>query len=409
MLPKDKLLCVRPRHRAAGQAGNVMRMVFISGEYPPNVGGVADYTFHLAHAFSDLGHEASVLTSAAGGATTSETKYGDKVPVRAAAGWRVGDAVSTARALRALRPDVINLQYVPQMYGRAGVAPGVALLPLILRRPRGAMVTCTMHELASPLEARPRRLGAALAHRVQALLMLSACDRVIVTNAAYARRVRRWTGGRRRVYEIPVGASILPSSSNEGEIAGLRASLGAGDGDGALVGECSPLGVGKRPQDLLALSAALGPRARLVMLGGLPADAGRKASFMRCAEAAGVGERIVWTGPLSPDDLSRHLSALDVYVHTHAAGASGRSTTLVSALAHGLPVVAYDGPETTPALAGGGIALAPRGDVKALIERVTALLDEPGARARSGAEARDLHARYFAWDIIARKLEEAVS
>jgi glycosyltransferase involved in cell wall biosynthesis len=117
----------------------------------------------------------------------------------------------------------------------------------------------------------------------------------------------------------------------------------------------------------------------------------------------------VWTGPLSPDDLSRHLSALDVYVHTHAAGASGRSTTLVSALAHGLPVVAYDGPETTPVFASGGLALAPDGDADALTEHVTALLDAPGARARAGAEARDLHTRNFAWDIIARKLEEAVS
>ena len=37
------------------------------------------------------------------------------------------------------------------------------------------------------------------------------------------------------------------------------------------------------------------------------------------------------------------------------------------------------------------------------------LLDAPGTRARAGAEARELYARDFAWDIIARKLEEAVS
>ena len=381
-----------------------MRMVFISGEYPPSVGGVGDYTFHLAHAFADRGHEVSVVTSAAG-ANARQARRGDRVPVHATEGWCVGDAASTARAVRALRPDVVNFQYVPQMYGRAGVAPGGAMLPLMLRRTCAATVTSTMHEIASPLEARPRRLGAALAHRVQALLIVPASDRVIVTNAVYARRMRRWTRGCRKVWEIPVGASIVPSPANGAEIAALRASLGAG----ALIGECSPLAVGKRPQDLIALSAALGPRARLVMLGGLPADAARKASFMRCAEAAGVGERIVWTGLLSPEDLSRHLLALDVYVHTHAAGASGRSTTLVSALAHGLPVVAYEGPETTAALADGGLTLAPRGDAVALTEHVTALLDAPGTRARAGAEARALYARDFAWDIIARKLEEAVS
>jgi glycosyltransferase involved in cell wall biosynthesis len=384
-----------------------MRMVFISGEYPPNVGGVADYTSHLAHAFADLGHEASVLTSAAGRAAAGQARCGD-VRVHPVAGrWRVADAASTVRAVRALRPDAINFQYVPQMYGRAGVAPGAAMLPLILRGTCDATVTCTMHEIASPWEPRPGRLAAALAHRVQALLMLSACDRVIVTNALYARRVERWTRGRRRVCEIPVGASILPSSISDAEIAGLRASLGAGEG--ALIGEMSPLAVGKRPRDLIALSRALGQRARLVMLGGLAADAGRRQAFMRCAAAAGVAERIIWTGVLPPADLSRHLSALDVYVHTHAAGASGRSTTLMSALAHGLPVVAYDGPETAPPFAGGGVALAPGGDVEALAGCVAMLLDAPAVRGHAGARARGLYARNFAWDIIARKLEEAVS
>ena len=41
--------------------------------------------------------------------------------------------------------------------------------------------------------------------------------------------------------------------------------------------------------------------------------------------------------------------------------------------------------------------------------RHRSLLDAPGTRARAGAEARELYARDFAWDIIARKLEEAVS
>lgn len=382
-----------------------MRMVFISGEYPPSVGGVGDYTFHLAHAIADLGHEASIVTSAGNAGADRRAQQYDAVRVHAVG--RVTDIASTARAVGALRPDVINFQYVPQMYGRAGVAPAAAMLPLMLRRTCDAIVTCTMHEIASPWEPRPRRLGAALAHRLQVCLILPACDRVIVTNAVYARRVRRWTRGRRKVWEIPVGASILPATVSDAEIAGLRASLGAGDG--ALIGECSPLAAGKRPRDLLALSAALGPRARLVMLGGLPADAGRRESFMRCAAAAGVAERIAWTGVLPPADLSRHLSALDVYVHTHTAGASGRSTTLASALAHGLPVVAYGGPETPPALADSGLALVPPGDVRALTERVTALLDAPGARARLGAEARDLHARQFAWDVIARQVLEAVS
>jgi glycogen synthase len=53
------------RDARCAEAGRMMRVVFISGEYPPDIGGVADYTYHLAHAVVRLGHNVSVLTSAA--------------------------------------------------------------------------------------------------------------------------------------------------------------------------------------------------------------------------------------------------------------------------------------------------------------------------------------------------------
>ncbi len=106
-----------------------MRVVFISGEYPPEIGGVADYTMHLSHALADRGHEVSVVTSAKT-ANAPRTQCDGTVRVHATGHWGATHAAATARAIRALRPDVINFQYVPQMYGRAGVAPGAALLPL---------------------------------------------------------------------------------------------------------------------------------------------------------------------------------------------------------------------------------------------------------------------------------------
>ncbi len=382
----------------------VTRMLLVSGEYPPTIGGVGDYTFHLAHALARRGHDVSVLISgrAERGRSTCVAR-GDGVRVHTSrVSWHVANAASMARAIGDLRPDVVNFQYVPQLYGRAGIAPGAAMLPLLIRRMCHATVVSTMHEIASPWDLQPRRLGAAFAHRAQAMLMMTASHRVIVTNPVYARMARRWNGA---VHEIPVGPSILPVAVREPEILEIRASLGAGEG--ALIGEFSPLAVGKSPGDLIALLRTLGTRARLVMLGGLATDAARRGSFMRYAAAAGVAGRIIWTGALSPADISRHLSALDVYVHTHTAGASGRSTTLVSALAHGLPVVAYEGPETGPSMASQGVTLAPRGDACALAGRVAALLDAPEARGRSGAAAHKLHVRQFSWDVIASRVLEA--
>ncbi len=377
-----------------------MRMTFISGEYPPDIGGVADYTFHLAHAVRGLGHEAIVVTS------SGRPDAVDAVPVRAAPSWRLGDAASAARAIVDTRPDVVNFQYVPQMYGRAGVAAGAAALPWLIRRAGAPRIVSTVHEIASPWEARPRRAAVAFAHRAQAMLIAAASDRLVATNGVHARQLRRWTRGRRPVCEIPAGASILPSPHDDAAVAALRASLGGNER--ALVGEFSPFAVGKQPRALIALARALGPTAQLVLLGGLRADDARRAAFEREAAAAGVANRITWTGALAAADVSRHLAALDVYVHTHVAGASPRSTTLVTALAHGVPIVAFDGPETSESLRGAA-CLAPAGDLERLARLVRSMLDDPDARARTGANARSLYECEFRWDVIARTLMEAVS
>ncbi len=377
-----------------------MRMTFVSGEYPPDVGGVADYTYHLAHAVHGLGHEAIVVTS------PGARPCANGVAVRPAAGWRFAGAASTARAIADTRPDVVNFQYVPHLYGRGGVAPGAAALPWLLRRAGVPRVVSTMHEIALPWQARPRQAVAAFAHRAQAMLIAAASDRLVATNAAYARQLRRWTRGRRPVSEVATGASVLPAPRDAVEVAALRSSLGGEER--ALVGEFSPFAVGKRPAALIALVRQLGPAAQLVLLGGLRADESRRAAFEREAAAAGVSDRITWTGQLSPVDVSCHLRALDLYVHTHVAGASPRSTTLMTALAHGLPIVAFDGPETDGSLRG-VVRLAPASDLRALGRIAAAMLDDAGARTAAGRQARALYEREFDWDVIARKLMEAVS
>jgi glycosyltransferase involved in cell wall biosynthesis len=123
----------------------------------------------------------------------------------------------------------------------------------------------------------------------------------------------------------------------------------------------------------------------------------------------GVSDNFVWTGPLLAADASRHLAAVDVYVHTHQGGASGRSTTLASALAHGLPVIAYDGPETPDYLRQGGVRLASLGDVDALALEVARLFESPAERSRLAGEARAVYDRKLAWGVIAQEAEEAMS
>jgi len=380
-----------------------MRIVLISGEYPPRIGGVADYTRHLAHALAGLGHHALVLTSADGRNSARGAEADGHVEVRPEVqNWGVLGGASVSRLVRDLAPDVVNFQYVPHMYGRGGLAPGAAILPLRLRRTSNATIVCTMHEIASAWSVKPAEALKAAAHRAQALLLLAASDHCVVTNPDYARQIRWWPRSRPVVHEIPVGASIQPVTPFEPDGNPRREALTAEDG--VTVGDLSPLSVGKRPEDLVAVLSSLGSRAHLTLLGGLQADQHRREWFMQRAATAGVAGRVRWSGPLAPAGLSRSLSALEVYVHTHTAGASTRSTTLASALAHGLPVVAYRGPETSAVFVDGeNMLLAPRGDVGALVRGVHRLLDSPDLRTRLSIGARDLYLRHLTWDSIARR------
>jgi glycosyltransferase involved in cell wall biosynthesis len=381
-----------------------MRIVLISAQYPPVRGGVADYTYHLASALDRLGHRVAVLTTADGSDSTAVEQDGSGVEVLSRAqSWGVSSLMTIGHLVRELAPDIVDLQYVPQMYGRGGLAPGIALLPLVLRKMTSAKILCTLHEIASPWSLSPRRALAAAAHRAQMFSILLAGDGFIVTNPLYARQLRRWLPQSSSVHEIPAGATIMPVELSETARREVRRSIGI-DG-GVLVGDLSPFNVNKRPEDLLVVLNSLGPRARLLLLGGLEVDQVRRDQFLSLATKAGMIDRVTSFENLDASQLSQCLSAIDIYVHTAVVGASTRSTSLVSALAHGLPVVAYRGPETPDAFVDRrNILLVRPGDSRSLAEGVRRLLDDPILKARVATGASDLYVGAMTWEAVAGQL-----
>jgi polysaccharide biosynthesis protein PslF len=385
-----------------------VKIALVSADYPPTVGGVADYTYHLGHALAELGHEVQVLTSQRTRCASASEKLRSAVDVAPVlGGWGMRGVVSATRRLRDAAPDLIGLQYVPAMYGRGGVAPAIALLPLALRRLTGARIVGVMHELVRGWSLHPRHVVQAAAHRVQLGLLAWGCHRLVVTNQRYAELLRRWTWQRLTPRVVPVGANIAPCASTADERSAMRRALGAKEEP--LLGSVSPLGVGERPAHLIALLRDL-PSTRLALLGGLPSDAPRQPAVLALAQRAGVAQRIKWTGYLSPRDASCAIATLDLYIHTRDVGASTRSTALVTAMAHGVPIVAYRGPETAELFVDGeNIVLAPSDAPDALAERVRLVLGSPALRARLSDGARQLYLCHFTWGVIAQQFLEAAT
>jgi glycosyltransferase involved in cell wall biosynthesis len=106
--------------------------------------------------------------------------------------------------------------------------------------------------------------------------------------------------------------------------------------------------------------------------------------------------RVIAPGPLPAPALAEYLRACDLVLQPYPDGASGRRTTLMAALANGVPVVTTIGVLSEPIWADGAVAVAPAGDPDRLARLVLDLLDHPDRLAELGRAGQRLYEDRFA-------------
>ncbi len=118
-----------------------MRVLLVTGSFPPMRCGVGDYSQNLADALEANGHvEMAVLTSDQTGA--QQRRNGIEIfPVIKK--WRLSEIPTVIKVLRYWKPDLVHIQYPTQGYGR-GMLPWV--FPLIAFFMRVKVVQ-TWHEM----------------------------------------------------------------------------------------------------------------------------------------------------------------------------------------------------------------------------------------------------------------------
>ncbi len=378
------------------------RVTFLTGEFPPMQGGIADYTARLAAHLRPPGVEPSVLISRKFPAET-ETDV-PVFPLLSDWGWRSWRQI---RQFLAAHPaDVLHIQYQAAAFDLKG---WVNWLPWYLRRtsPRPKIVT-TFHDLRIPYIF--PKAGKLRPKAVLALAKYS--DAVICTNAEDAATLRAHPWGT-HVHEIPLGNNVPVAPPADFDRSAWRAKLGVKPE--SLVLACFGfLNESKGGEDLIAVLDALVRQkvdARLLMIGGDvgdsdPANAEYARRVRQIIAERGLAERIITTGFVSPAEVSAHLLAADVAVMPYRDGVSFRRTTLLAVLAHGLPVVTTVPKFPLPQIVSGeNMLLAPAGDVPALTDAVLQLIKSSALRVRLSAGAKSLADR-FDWDEIARQTLE---
>ncbi len=385
-------------------------ILLVTGEYPPAIGGVGDYTSQLARALIARGHGVSVLS----GTTPTDAPPADEpMLLFTGEGWGWCSLGRVARTVGELAPRVVHIQYQTGAYR---MHPAIHLLPSLLRRlPQRPAIVVTAHDLRLPyLFPKADYLRTWLTRR-----LFEAADAVIVTNAADERRVRAQARADRTlfsprrplhtpIYQIPIGSNIAAVPALEYSRASYRVQIGAGPND-VVVAYFGLLSRTKGVRELVQALALLPPHFRLVVIGGaapLPDDARYAEDVQAEIAAHGLAERVLATGPCDPSAVSAYLLSADLAVLPFTDGASYRRGSLLAALTHGLPVVTTSptDPLEPPLVDGIHALLIPACDPAALAPAIQVLANDSELRARLARGGRAL-AEEFSWSMIAARHE----
>jgi len=319
-----------------------MRIGLITGEYPPQQGGVGDFTRELARALIAAGHEAQVVTTAISQRRSAITlSQEDGLQVwRAITSWgmRCWDQVASIAHREGF--DVLNIQYEPAAYA---MQVGVNFLPGRWGRRKIEMpIVTTFHDLLVPYLF--PKAGSLRWKVVESLARHS--DAVIVTNDEDRSRLSDPQRPISNLHVIPIGSNIDPKLAGEFDRAIERARRGIQPAEFVL-GYFGFFNLSKGGSDLMHALKALsdqGLPVKLLLIGGRtgssdPTNAEYAVQVEKLIDSLGVTDRVIATGFLEPPEVSRALLTCDVMVLPYVDGASLRRGSLLAAITHGRAIV----------------------------------------------------------------------
>lgn len=373
-----------------------LSVLMVVGEFPPVISGIGDYTGSLVRELANLGCHVTVLTTRLKGAKKVDVEYGVHIH-RILRGWNLSEIKHILRAIDGMGPGtVVNIQYGGFSNHRR---PMVNLLPFVIRiaRPHCSVVV-TLHEF------RAQRLR----WRLFVLPMLLASDGVICVDQPDREIVERWLVlGPRRTGCIPIAPSIFPVSNGNGNRKIWRESLGVKH-DTPLVVFFGGVDRQKGFLDLLEAVEILQRRSiacRLLAIGPYEPWNVTNAVYERAVrQRLEAGQKQGWAIVVDKCDgetVSRYLHASDVAVFPYLRGARSNRSSLLAAIAHGLPVVTTRGVDTPEGFDREfGVALVPPNDARALAERLGNIIrSEPVRREMRTTALRVKES--FSWQAIA--------
>lgn len=384
-----------------------MRIAIVTRHLPPRVGGVSDYASQFAYILATYGIAVIHLTSS-GPATPLSHPSIRVCPIVRRWGWF--GVTHLILSIRELNVQVINFQYVPHMYGRYGANLTMALFPLLVRLGTGRPVVTTCHEILYHTPSDLKMWLSQAIYLFQACLILLGSSKVIVPTAWQEIRLRRcypWLS--KKVFRIPVGNNIpvVPMAGHPQAPYSHRAqqlTLGT-------------FGMRQSCQQykmvMKVLKGLLNPglKINLLCIGDLH---GYNPDLYRHLRQYEVEQElsglIRWTGLISAEEISHHLRSIDIFLALNQSGVSASNSSLIAALAHGLPIIATRGPDTDEwLLKTEAMAFVDPYDLPGVLRAAKTLAMDPLSRRKLGEQSLTLYRNHFSWDTIRCQFLQLIS
>ena len=306
--------------------------------------------------------------------------------------WKVARLPKITDIIKAIRPDVVHIQYPAVGFGRQ---LGINFLPLYLRIFfRKAPIVLTQHEYHS----------SALLGKIRTVITALFVQKIIVSNQTDKNSLPKFL--QKKTVIIPIGSTVKKVAKNPETFADLIKKY---DLDGTLP-TVVYFGFTNRAKGVHVLAeASAHTQANVLLMTDLSSDdAYQKQVLNSVADAKKSGASLAVTGYVADRQASEILQECDILVLPQPLPITGKSSTPIVGALHGLVVVStasQDASLNLPYLHNTNAILLPVMDAPHL---AAAINDLVGNTAQLQTIKKNLPTlqEYFAWSAIAKKHTE---
>jgi glycosyltransferase involved in cell wall biosynthesis len=368
-----------------------MNWVIVTGEYPPDAGGVSDHTRLVAMELSRRGDQVEIW---APGAMAQEA-FDSGIRLHRTPG-RFGPSALfryTWRLLELPENRHFLIQYVPHAFGFKAMNVLFALWLKLLPKSR---VLVLFHEVAVSMEKiQPiRHRFLAFTTSVMARLVASAGSRLQVTIPTWIPYLRSM-GINKDCSWNPVPTNVVETVSEPDTAEATRLKAGwSTDPDCFVIGHFGTYGKVQRLLLTPALLLCLKRNSDWVFVAlGRNGD-----EFVRDLKAdhPEFRERVFGFGHREPNELAKLIEACDVFLQFYPDGVSSRRGTMMALLALGRAVITNSGHLTEDFWMQDSIAIVePTSDPLHAVLAMERLRKEPALKARLQSLAKSYYQEHF--------------